>query len=97
MSILVFGLPAVAHRYGINQYLLYEINDCWAAGVRVEWFNTEGPLLAGRSDLYEFTFGVNYKPHPNFIIRPEIRWDQDNDGFTVDRRPATTRWALGWT
>jgi hypothetical protein len=70
------------NRYGINQYLLYEINDCWAAGMRVEWFNAQ-VAVGDRADLYEATFGVNYKPHPNLILRPEIRWDQDNDGFSV--------------
>ncbi len=81
----LIGVPgsiAIAHRYGVNQYLMYDINDCLAAGIRLEWFNTE-QLPGGRSDLYEFTFGLNYKPHPNFIVRPEVRWDRDDDGFTI--------------
>jgi hypothetical protein len=81
----VIGVPgsiAVAHRYGVNQYLMYDINDCLAAGIRLEWFNTE-QLPRGRSDLYELTFGLNYKPHPNLIVRPEVRYDRDDDGFTV--------------
>jgi len=27
--------------YGLNQYLLYEINDCWSAGLRFEWFRDD--------------------------------------------------------
>lgn len=77
------GSPALSHRYGINNYLFYTINDCLAAGVRLEWFNVE-QTMAFRSDLYEVTFGLKYQPHPNLILRPEIRWDQDNDAFSVD-------------
>ena len=36
--------PTLARRaqwYGLNQYLLYDINDCWAAGVRFEWFRDD--------------------------------------------------------
>jgi hypothetical protein len=74
----------VVHRYGVNQYLFYEINKCLAAGLRLEWFNAEDDIgTDGRSDLYELTFGINYKPCPNFRIRPEVRWDKDDDAFTV--------------
>jgi hypothetical protein len=75
----------VTHRYGINQYLFYEINECLSAGLRFEWFNAEDAIgIDGRRDLYEVTFGINYKPHPNFRIRPEIRYDKDDDAFTVN-------------
>ena len=77
-------------RYSVVQYLFYEINNCLSAGARFEWFNAEEFStirlrgdLPNRSDLYGLTFGLNYKPCPNFIVRPEIRWDQDNDGFIV--------------
>ena len=23
----------------------------------------------------ELTLGLNWRPHPNFVIRPEVRWD----------------------
>ena len=26
-------------------------------------------------DFYEFTAGLNWRPHPNAVIRPEVRWD----------------------
>lgn len=78
------GTPALSHRYGINNYLFYEVNECLEAGVRLEWFNAENAIgVGGRSDLYECTFGVNYKPCPNIRIRPEVRWDKDDDAFTV--------------
>lgn len=25
--------------------------------------------------FYELTAGLNYRPHPNFVLRPEVRWD----------------------
>jgi hypothetical protein len=90
-----------AEWYGINQYFLYEINKCWAAGIRAEWFRDEsgtrvhglgdgnlnqgpwnqyvGPdgLVKGfyAGDFYEITAGLNWKPHTNVVVRPELRWD----------------------
>lgn len=65
---------------GINQYLIKQINDCWGVGARFEWWNTENAALAaGDHDVYALTLGVNHRPHANVIVRPEIRWDWDND------------------
>jgi hypothetical protein len=64
--------------YGINQYLLRKINDCWSAGARLEWFRDEDGVrvVAGNpGSYYEATLGLNYKPHANFLLRPELRWD----------------------
>ncbi|MCO6459054.1 MAG: porin [Pirellulaceae bacterium] len=78
-------VDAFVNRYSVANYLFYEINDCWSAGARFEWFNTKLDI-GDRADLYEVTVGLNYKPHPNLIFRPEVRWDQDNDGFIVPAR-----------
>ena len=67
--------------YGINQYLQYEINPCWAAGLRIEWFRdddgtrvvTGAPGNAG--NYYEFTAGLNWTPRENLKVRPELRYD----------------------
>ncbi|MFH5804874.1 outer membrane beta-barrel protein [Alienimonas sp. DA493] len=65
----------VTRFYGINQYLFYTINDCWAVGGRAEWFNT------GEADIYELTGGVNYRPTANLVIRPEYRYQfEGSDG-----------------
>ncbi len=67
-----------AQWYGINQHLFCKINDCWSAGGRMEWFrdNDGVRVVAGNAgNYYEATLGVNYKPHSNLLIRPEIRWD----------------------
>jgi hypothetical protein len=82
------GTGQEAEWYGINQYLFYKINCCWTAGVRVEWFrDDDGFRVAGLDDgnvssaggfqgnFYEVSLGLNWKPTPNFVFRPEVRWD----------------------
>ncbi len=54
---------------GINQYLLYNLNDMLTVGGRVEWWRVAG------ISFYEITGGVNIRPHANFVIRPEYRYD----------------------
>ncbi len=54
---------------GVNQYLFYELNDCWKLGGRFEWWKRDG------ASAYEATAGVNWRPHPNFVLRPEIRYN----------------------
>lgn len=54
---------------GINQYLLYQLNRCWAIGGRLEWWRQDS------ASLYEATAGLNWRPHPNFVLRPEIRYN----------------------
>ncbi len=67
---------------GINQYLLKTINDCWGVGARFEWWNVEEGA-APDADVYALTLGVNYRPHANVIVRPEIRWDWNDDQVQV--------------
>ncbi len=54
---------------GVNQYLIYQLNDCWAVGGRLEWWKRDG------SSLWEATAGLNWKPQANFVLRPEIRYN----------------------
>jgi len=64
--------------YGINQYLLYDINPCWAAGLRFEWFRDDDGtrVVAGNAgDYYALTAGLNWRPNANVTFRPEIRYD----------------------
>ena len=80
--------------YGLTNYLYYKINPCWQTGLRVEWFRDEdGVRVAGigdgnravgpyPGDFYEISFGVNWSPHPNLRVRPEVRWD-----WFDERRP----------
>lgn len=63
------GAVTANDQVGINQYLFYTLNDCWAVGGRVEWWRNDG------FDYHQATVGVNYKPHANVVIRPEVRYD----------------------
>ncbi len=79
---------ADAQWYGINQYIIYDVNDCLSAGLRFEWFSDQnlsrtlipvefipgGPTFTG-NDLYALTVGLNWKPRERITIRPELRWD----------------------
>ncbi len=66
--------------YAIVQYLTYQINDCWQLGGRFEWYRDEdgvrvGQATADAGSYYDATLGLNWKPHPNLTVRPELRWD----------------------
>ena len=76
--------------YGLDEYLIYTINPHWSAGARAEWFrDQDGSRVAGIGNVNygwpaapgfagtftEVTLGLNWHPLPNFIVRPEARWD----------------------
>ena len=63
------GAGTLNDQVGINQYLFYGINDCCRIGGRIEWWKSDGV------SFWEMTGGINYKPHANLVIRPEIRYD----------------------
>ncbi len=80
--------------YGINQYLLFKINECWSLGGRFEWFRDDDALvvpsqlgLGNRADYYALTLGLNWKPHANITIRPELRYDWATGQLPVGNRP----------
>ena len=69
--------------YGVNQYLQYQINDRWAVGARAEWFDDpDGDRISfngpAQGSYYEMTFGLNWRPSANLIVRPELRYDWFN-------------------
>ncbi|SMP51404.1 Putative beta-barrel porin-2, OmpL-like. bbp2 [Neorhodopirellula lusitana] len=61
--------------FGINQYLMYTLNDCTAVGARFEWYDANEGIYNSDNDIYALTTGINYKPHSNVMLRPELRWD----------------------
>jgi hypothetical protein len=86
---------------GINQYLFYTVNDCISLGSRIEWWKADSitgyapfgstlPAGGGSFSYYEYTSGINIKPHPNLVLRPEMRFDwspalnYDETTFAVD-------------
>jgi hypothetical protein len=81
------------HWYGINQYLTYYLNDEVSLGARVEWFRDDDGARVlgvrsgaggGAADYYAFTVGANYNPCPYLRVRPEVRFDyQDQNSPDV--------------
>ena len=73
----------------MSNYLFYEINPCWSAGLRYEWFKDRNgtkvtglggphgiPLFGVPTEWQELGLGLNYKPNKNVIVRSELRWDE---------------------
>ncbi len=54
--------------------MFYTLNDCWKAGTRMEWWKSNG-VTGESTSFYELTGGINYKPHANVVVRPEIRYN----------------------
>lgn len=103
-----------AQFYSLVNYFYYQINPCWSAGMRMEWFHDEdGTRVAGvgsigrygwnsppgfEGDFGALSLGLNWRPHANIVVRPEVRWDWYNgadnrltglrpfDGGTRDRQ-----------
>lgn len=68
--------------FGINNYLIADLNERWAAGTRFEWWRPE-VAPGDDADLYGLTFGLNWKPNLNVVVRPEVRWNRDDDGLLI--------------
>jgi hypothetical protein len=91
--------PAKAEWYSLNQYLLYQLNDKWSLGGRYEIFrDNNGTRVIGvrpgnthvgpyEGNFYETSVGLNWKPNPNIVVRPELRWDWF-DGTNLGAGPA---------
>ncbi len=60
--------------FGITNYMFYAINPCLSIGNRVEWWKSDQIFTSSRS-TWSFTSGLNYRPHANIVIRPEVRMD----------------------
>ena len=81
----------LAQWYGVNQYLFYTFSDTVVGGMRFEWFRDNngyrvlnpirnaifgGPYGSGYAgNFWQVTWGLNWKPNRNWIIRPELRYD----------------------
>jgi len=74
-----------AEWYGTVHYLFYDICPNLTAGMRFEWFRDEDNAritglgeFADGGNYFDLTFGLNWKPLPSVIVRPEARWDWSN-------------------
>jgi hypothetical protein len=66
------GVPRAST--GLINYAFYDLTPKIKAGVRGEWYKADG------TSYYTVTGGINWKPHPNLIVRPEVRgmWSPGN-------------------
>jgi len=73
-----------AQWYGMAHYLIHRFTSRLALGMRAEWFrDDDGTRVIGfRSQsptapgtFYDLTLTLNWKPRPNVIVKPELRWD----------------------
>jgi hypothetical protein len=69
-----------ASDYGVVNYLFYTLNDCNKLGARMEWWKSN-TVTGEATSFYELTGGINYKPHANVVVRPEIRYDWSPTDF----------------
>jgi len=55
---------------GLNNYLIYRIDDCLSLGARLEWWRDNSV------SKNSFTVGANWRPGKGlFLLRPEVRSD----------------------
>ena len=66
----------------LNHYLFYEVHPCLSLGSRLEWWQTH-QAVGARSEIFAATFGMNIRPNANTVLRPEIRWQRDEDQVIV--------------
>ncbi|MCA9185601.1 MAG: porin [Pirellulaceae bacterium] len=78
------GQPDSAKWYGLNQYLLWDVNEKRSLGLRVEWFRDQDNArvlgipfeqFVRGGNYVEVTLGTNYRPVSFLNWRSELRWD----------------------
>jgi hypothetical protein len=69
-----------ANWFGVLNYLTYNITPRLSSTTRVEFFDDEQGQRTGFAGLYTaLTTGVNFKPRPGIIFRPEVRYDYNGE------------------
>lgn len=73
--------------YGIDQYVYYKLADTVRLGTRIEWFRDQSGTRVGLTEqsnpnkvplpgnYASWTWGINWTPYKNVMLRPEVRWD----------------------
>jgi len=90
---------------GVNQYVFYKVNDCLSIGGRFEWlYDRDGAFVCpglASGNFYNLTGGVNWKPHANIVVRPEVRYDwfagtYNPGGLPFDNATEDDQFSLGF-
>jgi len=65
--------------FGLVQYINHQIGPRVAGNVRLEWFNDPSGQRTGSEGLYTaLTAGLAYQPCPELLLRPEVRYDYND-------------------
>ena len=66
-----------AEWYSLVQYLTYDVNPEWSAGLRTEWFHDDDGtrFSVDPGSYYDISAAANWKPSGWLTIRPELRYD----------------------
>ncbi len=74
------GGTGTAQWGGAVGYLQYNFNDKWSSCTRLEVFrDCQGQRTGFDGTYYAGTFGLQFKPCKEVMIRPEVRYDYNND------------------
>lgn len=83
----VNGSKTTGNAWGVNNHLIYTVNDKLAIGLRGEFHHSRNsffdlPAVTGGQggDLWNITLAAQYKINPKITFRPEIRYDHANYG-----------------
>jgi hypothetical protein len=64
----------IEYQFSWANYLIYRTSQRLGIGTRFEWFKST--IYTGTADsTYQWTAGLNARPHANITIRPELRVD----------------------
>ena len=68
-----------ANWFGVVQYLSYKLSPRLSATTRLEFFDDVQGNRTGYKGLYTaVTGGFDFRPRPNIILRPELRYDHND-------------------
>jgi hypothetical protein len=84
-----YNVPGIgtATWFGFPQYLTYDLNDRTSATARIELFNDPQGNRTGSAGLYTaVTMGLNYRPAKWLVLRPEVRYDYNNQSGPFEGR-----------
>jgi hypothetical protein len=76
------GTQLDGHSFGVNNHLIYTVNEKLSFGVRGEYHHAHNSTFDNRGisggeggDLWECTLAAHYMINPKTTFRPEIRYD----------------------
>ena len=69
-----------AHWFGVLNYLTYQFTPRVSGTTRLECFDDAEGQRTGYAGLYSvFTAGLAFKPRKSIMVRPELRYDYNDD------------------